>query len=151
MTLQGVAKLIERLSVYYPRVYSPNMPESRGKMLVQDFMKAFEKYSDEAVLEAAYKWHLKNSQSCNVADLIGMLYGMERIDDEEYKKPTTWKNYFEDADGYGYATNVKTKEIECIWKPNWKNERRAKINGEWMVFPPKGKIQTLREHGLVRY
>ena len=151
MTYKGIQKLIKSLTTYYPRTYSPAMTEERAKALSEDFYKAFSKYDDDAVLNAAYNWHLKRSEACTVADLYGMLYGMERISDDEYERPTRWVDVFDDKDGYIYATNTKTKEIECIWKPNWSKERRFTYKGETVVLPAKSKLQTLKEHGIVKY
>jgi hypothetical protein len=127
------------------------MVPERAKAMFDDYMRAFARYDDDDVLQVAYDWHLKNNQACTVADLIAALYGMQRISSDEFDHPTRWTNYFEDDDGYGYATNSKTKEIECIWKPRWREERTRVINGETVVFPEKYKIQTLREHGLIKY
>lgn len=150
MTTDGIKKLIGNLATYYPRVYPPSMDQNRMKALTADFAKSFEKYSDEAVLDAAFKWHLQNSQACTVSDLIAGLYGMVPITTEEYNNPTVWKDYFEDADGYGYATNSKTGEIDCVWKPQWSKERTLEIDGREVTLPRKLKTQTLRERGIVK-
>ena len=154
MTSNGVRKLISNLAVYYPRSYPPSMTEDRAKALYEDLTKAFAEYKDNDVLKAAYDLHLTSTEGITVADIIGKLYGMKRISDEEYDKPTTWYNYFEDepdGSGYGYATNSKTKEIDCIWKPRWAKERSFDFNGRHVVLPRKLKTQTLKEHGIVKY
>lgn len=151
MTLQGIRKLITNLAAYYPKSYPPSMTDDRAKALTEDFAKTFANYKDDDVIKAAYDLHLTSTESITVADIMGKLYGMKKISDEEYDKPTTWYNYFEDDDGYGYATNSKTKDIDCIWKPRWSKERVLEYDGRRVVLPRKLKTQTLKEHGIVKY
>ena len=151
MTSKGIKQLVTNLAIYYPKAYPPSMTEDRAKALVEDLTKSFENYNDDDVLKAAYDLHLTSTESITVADIIGKLYGMKHISDEEYNKPTTWYNYFEDDEGYGYATNSKTKEIDCIWKPRWSKDREFEYNGRKVFLKRKLKTQTLKEHGIVKY
>ena len=84
-----------------------------------------------------------------MADLVGEIYNMTPITQEEFDRPSSWKDYFEDSEGYGYATNCATHEIDCIWKPNWKKERILEVDGREVILPAKMKSRVLKEHGIV--
>lgn len=141
MDKDGAKELLLKLSVYYPRVYSSNMPKDRALGLMEDFMKSFVKYDNESVLQALYDFHLESEKAPTVYDLLNVLRNgskFKRISDKEWDAPTTWYGYFEDNEGFGYAKNSKTNDYDCIWKINWAEKGLS-------------KMKVLKEHGIASY
>ena len=142
MTNTTARKILKDLSDWFPKNYPPNMTGDTAIGIIKDITESFKDYRDDAVVKAYKEWHIHFDKAPTVANIRGMLSDKDKVPDNS---PTTWSNYFEDADGYGYALNSKTKDYDCIWKPHWKNEREFK--GQF--FPAKVKSQELKRHGIV--
>jgi len=105
MTRELASSILQRLQVYYPRVYSSSWSDDKCALFVDDFIESFADYKDDYVVRAFKTWHNEQSSAPTVADILNQL----KYNSNARLVPFREKQYeiYIGADGNEYAREIK--------------------------------------------